>query len=182
MSESGEWFDARGILLQIGKLSSNGQFKNVVYHGHPKPSAPVCTPHSSRRQLRHSAHPMATVTRAFLAFLAAPIAMGHSEEPAPAFAGVDPAARSAALEKMQRRLQGLANTVSSQAQELEAQRAHSAALEARLGEAEATLSRFFVHEGEGDGDRRPSAKATSTTSDVRDGTFRRAQEVPPDNC
>eukprot|EP01047_Picozoa_sp_COSAG01_P055411 COSAG01_NODE_6167_length_3814_cov_24.241992_2_plen_559_part_00 len=125
---------------------------------------------------------MVMVTRAFFAFLAVPPAMGHSAAPAPAFAGVaDPAARTA-LEKMQRGLQGLANTVSSQAQELEAQRAHSAALEARLGEAEATLSRFVVHEGEGDGDRRPSAKATSATSDVREGdTFRRAQEVPPDN-
>eukprot|EP01047_Picozoa_sp_COSAG01_P112359 COSAG01_NODE_41115_length_455_cov_2.412921_1_plen_70_part_10 len=70
---------------------------------------------------------MTTVARAFLAFLAVPLAMGHGEASAPAFAGVaDPATR-AALQEMQRGLQELAGTVSRQALELEAQRAHTAA-------------------------------------------------------
>ena len=82
---------------------------------------------------------MTTIARAFLAFLAVPLATGHAELSAPALARVaDPAAR-AALEEMQRGLQKLDGTVSRQARELEAQRAHSAALEARLGEAEGKL-------------------------------------------
>ena len=85
---------------------------------------------------------MTTIARAFLAFLAVPLATGHAEVlPAPALARVaDPAAR-AALEEVQRGLQGLTGTVARQARELEAQRAHSAALEARLGEAEDKLRR-----------------------------------------
>jgi hypothetical protein len=107
---------------------------------------------------------MTTVVQAFLAFLAVLLAMGHSEASTPAFAGVaDPAARSA-FGEMQRGLQKLADTVLRQERELEAQRAHSAALEARLGEAEATLSKCADHEDGDDG-----------------GTFRRAQEVPQDN-
>jgi hypothetical protein len=98
---------------------------------------------------------MTAVAKAFLAFLAVLLASSRAEASAPAFAGVaDPAAR-AALEKMQRGLEELADTV---ARELEAQRAHSAALEARLGEAEGKL---LQHE---------EAAATQ---------LRRAQEAPP---
>jgi hypothetical protein len=102
---------------------------------------------------------MTTIAHAFLAFLAVPLATGHTEGlPAPALASVaDPAAR-AALEEVQRGLQGLTGTVTRQARELEAQRAHSAALEARLGEAEDELRQ---HE---------EAAATQ---------LRRAQEAPP---
>jgi hypothetical protein len=101
-------------------------------------------------------HPqMTTVAQAFLAFLAVLVAMGHSEASAPAFAGVaDPAAR-AALEEMQRGLQKLTETV---AWEREARRARSAALEARLGEAEGKLRQ---HE------------------EAAAAQFRRAQETPP---
>jgi hypothetical protein len=82
---------------------------------------------------------MTTVAQAFLAFLAVLHASSRAEASAPAFAGVaDPAAR-AALEEMQRGLQKLDGAMSRQAQELEAQRAHSAALEARLREAEGKL-------------------------------------------
>eukprot|EP01049_Picozoa_sp_SAG25_P012881 SAG25_NODE_1851_length_2258_cov_28.327930_2_plen_599_part_00 len=102
---------------------------------------------------------MTTIARAFLAFLAVPLATGHAEVSAPALARVaDPAAR-AALEEVQRGLQGLTGTVARQARELEAQRAHSAALEARLGDAEGKLLR---HE--------EAAAATQ---------LRRAQEAPP---
>jgi hypothetical protein len=66
---------------------------------------------------------MTTVAQAFLAFLAVLHASRRAEASAPTFAGVaDPAAR-AALEEMQRGLQGLADTV---VREREARRAHSA--------------------------------------------------------
>ena len=101
---------------------------------------------------------MTTIARALLSFLAVPLATGHAGVSAPALARVaDPAAR-AALEEMQRGLQGLTGTVARQARELEAQRAHSAALEVRLGVAEGKL---LQHE---------EAAATQ---------LRRAQEAPP---
>jgi transcriptional regulator with GAF, ATPase, and Fis domain len=91
---------------------------------------------------------MTTIARAFLAFLAVPLAIGHAEVSALTLARVaDPAAR-AALEEVQSGLQDLAHTM---ARELEAQRAHSAALEARLGEAEGKNTHAHAAGGRLDG-------------------------------
>ena len=98
-------------------------------------------------------HTLSCATVALVASFAAAKAEAPTDRSLPFADIADPAAR-AAFEAMAREIGGLKTSVKDLSGELDAQKTHSAAVEARLGKAEAAL-----------GQEEP--------------VFRRAQEAPP---